>query len=659
MAVFEDPENGIHGEGRYMALGFLRRHKRWLYVFLWVVILGFIAFYIPMFQGADAGTAGETVARVGGLPIRTSEFQRAYFQQRQRFEQMYQGRMDPAMLRRLGLEDQVLEALVAEKLVVLEARRLGLSVDDETLAREISKIPGLQEKGRFVGAVEYRRRLEMQGRSIEEFEEAMRAQLLREKLEALVSDGVSVSPTEAEQEYRRRNEQVKAEYVLVDAARYQPEATVADDEVRARFEAGKDSYRVPEKRVLSYLLLDMEALQSRITVTDRDIEAYYQEHRDEYRDDEQACASHILVKVKEAPEATEGHSDDEAKRIAQGLLGQVRAGADFAALAKKASEDKGSAARGGDLGCFPRGQMVPEFENATFSMKPGETSDLVKSPFGYHIIHLASHRDESAKPMALVKEPIRRILLGERAQAALEEKAQAIAAALRRGKSLDEAGKPHGLAPQKSAPLARGEPADPLRSPSLVSKAFELKAGDVDKEGFAVPRGYAFIALAEIKPSHVPELKEVQAKIKADLAEEKALARARAVAEELKSRAEKVGLEEAAAAVGLVRKETPDHVGRGNSLGDLGTGVSLEEVAYALPEKTLSDPVRAGSGWAILRILEKKSFDPVAFEKEKASLASSLRDERRGQLFQAYMGQARQRFTVERNAEAFRRVASR
>src|SRR5262249_58850506 len=115
----------------------------------------------------------------------------------------------------------------------------------------------------------------------------------------------------------------------------------------------------------------------------------------------------------------------------------------------------------------------------------------------------------------------------------------------------------------------------------------------------------------------------------------------------------------AAEGLGLVRKETPGLVGRGSPLGDLGSGAALEDVAYALPEKVLSDPVRAGSGYAVLRVLEKKTFDPVAFEKEKAPLIAQLKQERRGQMFQAYMAQARQRFTVERNAEVYKRVASR
>jgi peptidyl-prolyl cis-trans isomerase SurA len=143
----------------------------------------------------------------------------------------------------------------------------------------------------------------------------------------------------------------------------------------------------------------------------------------------------------------------------------------------------------------------------------------------------------------------------------------------------------------------------------------------------------------------------VQARVKADLAKERAAERARQRAADLRARAEKDGLEKAAAGLGLVRKETPTPVGRGMALGDLGASMALEQAAYELPVGGLSEPVRVGAGFAVLRVLEKKPFDPATFAKEKDAVAASLRDARRQQLFRAYMTQARQRFPVERRAD--------
>lgn len=641
-----------------MALGFMRRHRRWLYVFLWVVILGFIVFYIPAFRSADAGSPGETVGSVDGLPITAGEFQRAYLQRRQLYERLYQGRIDAAQLRSLGIEEQVFESLVALKLVEKEAHRLGVGVGDAELARSLTTAPDLQENGRFIGAAELRRRLNLAGQSLVAFEESRRTQLVGEKLEGLLTAGVSVSAAEVEREFRRRNEQVKTEYVLADAARFREQAQATDEEVRARFEARKESYRIPERRVVSFVLLDPEALKARVSVTDRDIESYYNERRDEFRQEEEVCASHILVKVKAGPDAKDGHTDEEARKLAQGILEQLRKGGDFAAIAKKASEDKGSASGGGDLGCFGRGRMLPEFENAAFSLGVGETSpEPVKTGAGYHIIRVASRREESFLPLAQVKEQIRQQLTQQRTRSLAEDQAQAIEGALRGGRSLEEAARAQGLTVQKSQPLARGATTPPLASPLLVSRAFELKPAEVEKEPFALPNGgYAFIALAEVESSRLPELKEVAARVKADLVEEKALEKARLLAADVRARARSIGLEKAAAALKLVRKETPSLVARGQPLGDLGSGASLEDVVYALPEKALSEPLRVPAGYAVVRVLEKKAFDPQAFEREKGAIRATLLQQKRGEFFQAYLAGLRQRAQVERRPEALRRI---
>ena len=334
----------------------------------------------------------------------------------------------------------------------------------------------------------------------------------------------------------------------------------------------------------------------------------------------------------------------------------MKAGADFAALAQKSSEDQGSAANGGDLGCFPRGRMVPQFDEAVFAMDAGKTSELVKTPFGYHIIRLVSRREEQVPTLSAVKERIRPLVTNEKIETLAGQKTEAVALTLAKGRSLEDAAKEHGFTVQKSAPVARGEVKDPLNSASLVARLFEMKPGAVEKEGFAVPRGAIFVALAEVQPSRLPELKDVQEKVKTDLVEEKAFAQAAAQAADLKARAEKGDLETAAKALSLVRKESPGLVGRGNPLGDLGSGAALEEAAFSLPEKSLSEPVRVATGYAVLRVLEKKAFDPDAFAHERGALIASLKQQKQGQLFQAYLSQARDRYTIERKADAFKRV---
>ncbi len=381
-----------------MALAFMRRHRSMLNWLLVLVIASFIYFYIPTFFGPSQGSLGEALGTVGGLPITVGEFQKTYLQTRQRYERIYQGQLNPEALKALGLENQVFDGLVAERVVLLEAKRLGLSVTDEEIAHEIATSPSFQQNGHFIGADQIRRYLESTGTTVDEFEQQIRSDLLRRRLEAVVTSAVTVTPAEAEREFRRRSEQIKGEYVLVDTARFRAQVSATDADARTRFDSRKEAYKLPERRLVSYVLIDPEALQAAVAVTDREVQEYYGEHKDEFQQPEEVCASHILVKVKARPEDPEGHADAEAKKIAEGILGELKAGGDFAAIAKARSEDKGSASRGGDLGCFQRGSMVPEFDEAAFGLAPGQTSDLVKTSFGYHVIHVTRTTTRRLRP---------------------------------------------------------------------------------------------------------------------------------------------------------------------------------------------------------------------------------------------------------------------
>ena len=641
-----------------MALAAMRRHRRWLYGFLWLVILAFIILYVPALTDQGQGTPAETVVSVGGLPISAGEYQRAYSRQRQVYAQLYQGRFDESMIEKLGLDSQVLESLVTERLVELEAKRLGIAVSGEAVARAVASSPEFQDNGSFIGKDEIRRRLERAGVSEADLERSLRRRLERESLEGLIGAGVLASDAEVEREFRRRTEQVRLEYVLADAARYRATLSPSEDEINARFESKPEAYRVPEKRVVSYVLLDRGVLQPQVAVTDRELELQYHDRREEFRQDEEACASHILVKVKQG-DAAAGHSDDEAKAIAEKLLAELKGGADFAELAKKSSEDTGSAAQGGDLGCFGPGKMVPEFDDAAFELEPGALSQLIKTSFGYHVIKLASKRESSVLPFAQVKEKIRAGLVEQKTRDLGEQKAEALSAALAKGQTLEAAAKAQGLSVQKTPAFARGDTPEVLQSANLVARVFQMKPGETEKEGFALPQGAAFIALTEIQPGRVPELKDVRERVREDLLQEAALEKARATATELRAQAEKLGLEKAAAGVGLVRKETPALTGRGQPLGDLGSGMALEDAAFSLPEGALSQPVRAPSGWAVLRVLEKKPFDAAELERQKAELRASLTEQRQSELFRAFLMAARDRYAIERNAAAYRRALGR
>ena len=637
-----------------MALGFMRRHRRWLYGFLWLVIAAFIILYIPAFQDAGAQGAGATLVDVGSLPITVGEYQKAYLRQREMYQSLYQGRLDSEALKRMGLEEQTLQTLIDERVLQLEARRLGISVDDETLRQRLATSPEFQIDGRFMGAEELRRRLEMQGITVNEFEQELRRRLLRERVASLVTDGVMVSPREAEEEFRRRHEQIKAEYVMVPAE--VSSVAVTDDEVRARFEAAKDRYAFPERRVLSYLLLDLPKLQPRVSVTEAEERAYYDSHQDEFKQPEQVCASHVLIKVKATPEATEGHPDEEARKLAQSALDQAKAGADFAALAKKMSEDQGSAPQGGDLGCFERGRMVPEFENAAFSMQPGQVSDLVKSQFGFHIIKVVDKKAASTRSLDEVRAQIQATLTTQRVDQQIADRTRDLDTRVTKPSDLDTVGKETGLVVSETGFFARDEPVPGIGpTPEVANQAFQMKDGEVSR-ALQSPRGPMYITVTGKRDPYVPNLDEVKDRVREDVIKVRAAELSKQKAGEIAAalRASK-DFAATAKAQGLEAKDT-QLITRGSPLPDVGVSQEIDTAAFTLPTGGVSDPVVTPTATAIVRVAERQEVTPDAFRTAKESFRTQLLNERRAQFFDSYMTKAKQAMKIQVNSDVARRI---
>ncbi|MBK5254661.1 MAG: peptidyl-prolyl cis-trans isomerase [Vicinamibacteria bacterium] len=632
-----------------MALAFLRRHRRWFFVFLWVVILAFVILYIPNFDPAT-GIAESSVATVGGRSIQASEFQRQYLRQRRQFLEMNRGQIDEAMLERMGLREQVLSSLVREQLESLEADRLGFMVDDQSVVKAITEDPQLQTEGRFVGAAVLSRLLQQQGMTAADFENQVRRQLKAQRLREAVTDGVTVSDAEVGAEFRRRSDLVRAEYVFIDTARFEGTIQPTDDEIEARFEANQERFRLPERRVLSYLLVDPIELRAKVLPTGTEIESYYRNNAAEFTTPPQVCARHVLIKAKQNAGAAEGHEDAEARMLAEAALARLRNGESFEEVAKDKSEDS-SAPTGGSLGCFGRGQMVPEFEAAAFSLEPGAMSGLVKSSFGYHIIKVDTKLDGSTLPIDQVRTRIEQELQDSKARDLASQKAETVAEAVKAGKSLEQIAAAESLSVRKSEPLQLGKGSGVLTSPVLLSSAFALKAKETSQDGFQAGSGAAFVRVDEIQEPRTPQLSEVKEEVKQDLIRALGRDKAHEAARALVADAERTDLTKAAARAKLTRVETKGLVGRGQAFSEIPQNSVLEDEVFGLAEKKLSPPIDTPTGVAVVRVIEKKSSDQVALVLQTDAIRRSLVAAKKDRLFSSYLQTLTERFLITRNAE--------
>ncbi|HEY7474407.1 MAG TPA: SurA N-terminal domain-containing protein, partial [Vicinamibacterales bacterium] len=555
----------------------MRRHRNWLKLSLLAVVATFILLYVPSFMSpSGAGAApGDAIATVDGRKITVDSYRRAYQTQVQALRSAYGASLNDQMLRQLGIGQRIVQQLVDEEAVLAEARRIGITVSDAELRERLLRLPDFQENGQFVGEARYRAVLRMQRppRTPGDFEDEFRKVLTIEKLQGAVAAWVRVSDPEVEEEYRRRNEKVKLDLAIFTANQFRAGIQPSDAELQAQFTAHPDTYRMPEKRRVRYLSLSAEALRARMTVTPQEIEAKYKQNSQTYSMPEQIRASHILFK-------TEGKDAAAVTKQAEMVLAKVKAGADFAALAKQYSEDDQSKASGGDLDYFGKGAMTPEFEEAAWALEVGKTSGIVKSPFGLHIIKLTDRKAAATKTLADVRSQIEDQIRWEKAQAETTKTGEEIAKEIKEPSDLDRVAKARSLVVGDSGLFSREEPLAGLGfAPAVSSEAFTMDQGKVSGM-LRTTQGFAFISLVEIKPSYAPKLDEVKDKVREDVIRNKAVEVAKTRAASM-AQAAKGNFAAAAKAAGVEVKST-DLISRGAALPEIGVSGAVDDAVFAL-----------------------------------------------------------------------------
>ncbi len=629
----------------------MRRHRNWLKYSLGIVVLSFIVFYIPSFLRTSGDPTGpnETLATVGGQTITVATFRRAYQAQLQNYQRAYGGSLNEQLLKQMGIDRQILQQLIDERAAVAEAERLGMAVSDPEVARRIYEIPAFQQNGQFAGQALYEQVLQMQRPPLSpaEFEDNLRRALLVEKLRTAVTDWISVNDDEVTAEFKKRNEKVKLELVVFSADKFHDQAQATDADVQKWFDQHKEQYRIGEKRKIRYLLIDTDALKAKIVVPPGDIERHYQENIQQYSTPEQVRASHILLK-------TDGKNDEAVKAKAEALLKQARAGADFAELARKNSEDEASAKQGGDLDYFGRGKMVKEFEDVAFTQQPGTISDLVKSQFGYHIIKVVDKKAATTRPLDQVRAQIADQMAYERAQEQATQIANTLAKQIKTGADLDRAAASQGLKVQESGFFSHDEPIMNIGpAPNITERAFTLANNAVDGP-MRVARGQVFFTTVGSQPSRLPTLAEVKEKVHDDVLREKAKdlsrARADALAADFKS-----DFSKAAKTAGLDVKTT-ELVARGSSLPDVGNNAAVDAAVFALPAGSVTGPIVTDAGTVIAHVVERQDAKPDELKSGMDTLRTELVNERRSRFFGAYMQKAREQLKADINEDTLRRV---
>lgn len=623
-------------------LKFIRNNKaaNWVKVLFGVLTAVFIFWGVGIGLG---GTQAQYVADVNGELIEDIEFQRAYRNLDRIYREIYKS--NPAMMEGLDLRGQAVEQLVRVTLLRQEAERLGLGVADSEVRDTIAADTNFQVDGRF-DKDRYLRVLRLNLLTPGQYEDSQRREILVEKVATLVGGGVRVSTAEARDNFLRTNEKINLSYVALDAADFSEGIEVSDAEAETYFKDHAEEFRQPDRVRLDYVLFPTTSFEEGASVTDAEIQAYYDANKSTFEEPEQVRARHILIRVP-------NDGDDAAKAAArakvEGLLTRVKAGEDFSELAKSNSEDESNAPRGGDLGFFPRGRMVPPFEDAAFALQPGETSGIVETGFGLHLIKVEERRAAGARPFADVKGEIDEKLRREAGKKAAEKAANDARDKANGGTSLQDLASAAGQTVRSTAPVGRGETIPGLNgSTTLIDAALPLAAGELGPVTFTAD-GYFVFRVSDKVASHLPELNAVADKVRDAVRLEKAGAKAKERAEELRAKIAGSSLQQVAEAEKLEVKETGPLARSGGWLPGLGVSTELKEAGFALTADAPVAPAvySVGSKQIVAALKERITPADEEFETQKDDLVRQLETVRRNEVMTNFFEELKSRASIE------------
>jgi peptidyl-prolyl cis-trans isomerase D len=610
-----------------------------LQIGLLVVIAAFVATSVFVFgSGGLGGDPDTAVARVNGETISADRYRRRYQEYLNAYSATLQDRFSPEMAERLGLPQQVLDDLVQEEVIVQRARAERLEVNDEELNAQIHAIPHFHEGGRF-SMKRYEEVLRRGNVSKTAFEDDIRRRLTRIKVEGIVRGGVKLTEGEIAQAFVRSREEARAAWALIDLGPIVTAMTATDAELETYLKDHAAEFRLPERRRIQYVtFVPKDFIRP---VSDAEVEKYYTEHTREFETPHQAKAAHILARVTETGGS---EAEDKARAKIADIIRRIKAGEDFAKLARELSEDPGSKANGGDLGLVSKGEMVPDFEAALFALKTGEiTPEPVRTPFGFHVIKVTEFREGGKKPLRDVAPQIRERLQTEAAEQAAKTRADEMRAKLLGAPDFMAQARSLGLSPIETA-IPRRERTAGLTAPEPIEEtAFSLTKGGISTP-LKTPVGYLVLKTVDELPAAVPPLAAIKdrvtASVKRQKAEAAALERAKAIVSEAKGGDFETAARKAGATVGETARFS-----RAKPADKLPGDVMI--AALEAPAGTTTAPIKTAQGFYVVMVHERFPPDMTELPTERDKLSQEVLNKRQGLAWQDWLTAARAGAKIE------------
>ena len=629
-------------------LDFLRKRKRsWIITFLLgLIIVVFIAFY----GGSKYQSQGAPdVAEINGDAISQREFALQYQKTLERYRELLKGSLTPELLKSLNLKSAVLEEMIKNRLVLQEARALGLAASDEELMDAIGQVREFQVAGRF-NKERYLQLLRSNRLVPGDFEEEQREQLTIQRLYGVILDSTRITDAEVRERYRYEQEKINLQYVRLQVSAAIPEVKLSEDDIKQFYERSKEVLKEPLKLQVEYISYPLDRYAAGVQVSEKEIEDYYQANRDsKFRKPKEFKLRYFSIRV---PPGADAKQLGDARARADRVVAEARGGKDFAQLAKQYSDDP-SAAKGGDLGWTTQGQLPPQLAGV-FNLTKGAVSDVIESAGRFQIVKIEDSREEKTATLKELTPEITRILKAEKGKREAAKVADRDREKALSGGDLAKVAQESGVAVSVTPWLSNGQVFPEIgQNQEFYKNAFALGPKDVSPvvEGNGA---YYLLKIKQRQEPAVPPLDTVRPNIEKGLKESKAyelvVQKANGFLDQLKK---EKNLAKLAAQNGLKLEETGWFLRTAPQLPKIGELPELRSGVTLSAEKPIADKVFTQKDVVyILAFKGSQGTDMERFESEKEALTKQALAETRQQVIQKFIDGLKSKAKIQIHAGA-------
>jgi len=629
-------------------LRFLRQSATsWLIkIILGAIVVVFVFWGVGSFRSQRK----DRVALVNGETITLDEYNKEYNSIIEQLNQRLGNNLNDDMIKMLNVKGQAIDRLIDKKLMLQEAAKLNLSVTNDELADTIRQIEAFQTNGNFDSQM-YENVLDQNRLTLQEFELIQKKAMIVEKSRSFILSNVKVSEQEVIEWFKWENISVNVDFVVFEPGRYD-DTNPTPDEMNSFFEDNKRSYKTDSMVKVRFLRFDPDAYKSMVEITDEEIQNHYENNMEKFETQKTIEARHILIKLDQSsnPETVE-----KKRKAALDIIKLAMEGIVFAELAKQYSECP-SKNKGGYLGKFQKNDMVKPFAEKAFQMKAGEISEPVRTQYGWHIIKVERVNEETCVSFEDAKDKIRNKLVEEKAKNLAYEEAEAVYDASFEGDDLITNAEARGLniVTTDSFTKNKGPDTTGIKNRSaFASYVFNLSLMEIgDIQDFE--DGYYIIQLIEKIPEKIPELKDVEERIRIDLIKQIQDEKAGKYANELlialkdnKSKSLNTKWDTECKKLNLTATAT-GFFKRDSSIPHIGSEQNISQAAFKLSNENMlpEAPVKGEKGYYVIRFRDRKEPGLNGFEEEKEKIKEKLLKQKMFKTFDAWLSSIRNKSVI-------------